>query len=274
MGSIIVCKYMMAERPYVIEKENLNIYSTEELCFYLIHHICDVDTTIINGKLASWLEDEIKAVRLAGVLKQQIAGKTPVMKMIEMLLVELAYSTKEEIQQIVYKQTLPITPAKEAENLGNLFLQQEKFEKAVKAFRKSLRYRKQEREDEITEALIYEKIAIAYARLFMYNEAAESFALSYMKNPLPQTMELYHATIEMGAEEVSGMEAAGYESSRVFYNQKSSLEQKIIDNTYKNIIEKMSSIHDLKNQEKENAYREALDALVLELIDASKKQLS
>ena len=49
----------MAAKPYEIEKERLKVYSTEELCFYLKHHIYDVDNTIINGKLATWLRDEI-----------------------------------------------------------------------------------------------------------------------------------------------------------------------------------------------------------------------
>lgn len=273
MGSIIICKYMMAKKPFVIDKENLNIYSTEELCFYLTHHIYDIDNTIINGKLATWLDEEIGAGRVAGVLNQQIAARTPIIKMLEMLLVELDYLSKDDIQKIVYKQALPITPAQEAENLGNLFLQQEKFEKAVKAFRKNLRYRKQEREDDIGEAVVYEKIGIAYARLFLYDEAAESFALSYMKNPLPKALELYQATIQMGAAEVPGMRDSAYESTREFNYQKNSLEQKIIDNTYKEIVTKVGEIHDLKSQEKEEEYHKALDGLILEIKENAKKQL-
>lgn len=274
MGNVIICKYMTAKSPYVIEKENLKIYSTEELCFYLTHHIYDIDNTIINGKLANWLQDEIGAVRTAGVLNQQIAGRTPIIKMLEMLLLEFDYLSKDDIHKIVYKQALPITPAQEAENLGNLFLQQGKFEKAVKAFRKNLRYRKQEREDDIGEAVIYEKIGIAYARLFLYNEAAESFALSYMKNPVSRTMELYKATVELGAEEVSRMTEAGLDNVRMFYNNKNSLEQKIIDNTYKEIVAKVNDIHELKANDKELEYHQGLEALINEIKEDAKKQLS
>lgn len=273
MGNVIICKYMMAKKPFVIEKENLNIYSTEELLFYLTHHIYDVDNTIINGKLANWLEQEIGAVRTAGILNQQIAGRTPVIKMLEMLLLEFEYLSKDDINKIIYKQALPITPAQEAENLGNLFLQQEKYEKAVKAFRKNLRYRKQEREDDIGEAVIYEKIGIAYARLFLYNEAAESFALSYMKNPVSRTMELYKNTLDLGAEEVPGMSEAGLDNVRMFYGNRNSLEQKIIDNTYKDIASKVNEMHELQENGKEMEYHKALKALVEEIKEDAKKQL-
>lgn len=273
MGDVIICKYMMAKKPFVIEKENLNIYSTEELCFYLTHHIYDVDNTIINGKLATWLQEEIGAVRTSGILNQQIAGRTPIIKMMEMLLLDFDYLSKDDISKIIYKQALPITPAQEAENLGNMFLQQGKFEKAVKAFRKNLRYRKQEREDDIGEAVIYEKIGIAYARLFLYNEAAESFALSYMKNPISRTMELYKSTVELGAEEVPGMTEAGLDNVRMFYNNKNSLEQKIIDNTYKDIVAKVNDIHELKEEGKEIEYQENLKALIDEIKEDAKKQL-
>ena len=274
MGNVIICKYMMAKQPFVIEKENLNIYSTEELCFYLTHHIYDVDNTIINGRLATWLSEEIGATRTAGILNQQIAGRTPIIKMMEMLLVELDYLSKDDINKIIYKQALPITPAQEAENLGNLFLQQGKYEKAVKAFRKNLRYRKQEREDDIGEAVIYEKIGIAYARLFLYDEAAESFALSYMKNPISRTMELYKATLELGAKEVSGMNESGLDNVRMFYGNRNTLEQKIIDNTYKDIAAKISSMHELKEQGKDHEYQEKLKILINEIKENSRKELT
>lgn len=273
MGSVTICKYLSAKNPYLIAKEDLRIYSTEELCFYFVHHIYDVDSTVINGNLANWLKYEIGAVRLSGILNQQIAAKTPVLKMLEMILVDLDYLSKEEIHRIVYKQTLPITPAQEAENLGNLFLQQEKFEKAVKAFRKAIRYRKQERLDELTEAALYEKLGIAYARLFLYNDAAEAFALSYMKNPLKRTKELYSATIEMGANPVDGMEESGFNNVREYYNQKNSLEQRIIDNTYKSIVDKLSNIDKLKADGDEAAYRVALDDMIAEIKEKAKKQM-
>ena len=181
MGNIIICRYAMAAKPYEIEKERLKIYSTEELCFYLKHHIYDVDNTIINGKLATWLGEEIGAVHTAGVLNQEIMAKAPVIKMLETILLELDYLSKEEVHKIVFKQALPLTPAEEAENLGNLFLKQDKFENAVKAFRKALRYRRQEKGNEAAESELYEKIGIAYARLYLYDEAAESFSPGFRR---------------------------------------------------------------------------------------------
>lgn len=274
MGSVIICKYIMAKKPYVIEKENLKLYSTEELCFYLTHHIYEIDNTIINGKLASWLNDEVRATRVAGILNQQIAARTPILKMLETILTECDYLPKEDIQKIIYKQALPITPSQEAENLGNLFLQQEKFEKAVKAYRKTLRYRKQEREDQVGAAEIYEKIGIAYGRMFLYDEAAESFALSYLMNPVQKTLEMYYATIEMGGQEVEEMSETGFDSVKEFYNQTKSLEQKIVDNTYKELAARVSDIHDLKLNEKEREYEQALDKLVNELKENAKGQLT
>ena len=273
MGSIIICRYAMAKKPYYIEKEKLKIYSTEELCFYLTHHIYDVDNTIINGKLATWLEEEIGAARTAGVLNQQIMAKTPVIKMLETILLELDYLSKEEVYKILFKQALPLTPSEEAENLGNLFLKQEKFENAVKAYRKALRYRKQERTDEAGEAEIYEKIGIAFARMFLYNEAAESFSLSYMKNPLQRVRAFYAAAVEMGAEPVEAMEGEAAESTADYRSAKRSLETSVNEKIYKDIASEMDEIHEFKSNHKEAEYKAALDAAIMELKDISKKQL-
>lgn len=273
MGNIIICRYAMAAKPYEIEKERLKIYSTEELCFYLKHHIYDVDNTIINGKLATWLGEEIGAVHTAGVLNQEIMAKAPVIKMLETILLELDYLSKEEVHKIVFRQALPLTPAEEAENLGNLFLKQDKFENAVKAFRKALRYRRQEKGNEAAESEIYEKIGIAYARLYLYDEAAESFSLSYLKNPRQKVRELYAASVEMGAQKVPVMEEAAAGNPVEYQSARRNLEDAVNDRIYKGFARKMDEIRSWKSSGKEAEYKAALDALIAEIKDISRKQM-
>ena len=54
-----LCLQAQAKRPYFIENIRTEIYSLEELCFYLYHNVCLIDETIMNEKLCDWIRDEL-----------------------------------------------------------------------------------------------------------------------------------------------------------------------------------------------------------------------
>ena len=49
--SYILCKTKRSEIPFYIENISVNIYSIEELCFYLYHNIYVVDESILNEQM-------------------------------------------------------------------------------------------------------------------------------------------------------------------------------------------------------------------------------
>ena len=58
MSGYILCQTKKAQRPYFIENISMNIYSIEELCYYLYHNLYLADHTVFNEELCSWLRDE------------------------------------------------------------------------------------------------------------------------------------------------------------------------------------------------------------------------
>ena len=54
-----LCLLGQAKTPYFIENIRTNIYSLEELCFYLYNNVCLIDDSIINEGLCDWLRDEL-----------------------------------------------------------------------------------------------------------------------------------------------------------------------------------------------------------------------
>ena len=47
-----------------IENISTNIYSIEELCYYLYHNIYLLDETIINEHLCDWIKNELGLLKL------------------------------------------------------------------------------------------------------------------------------------------------------------------------------------------------------------------
>ena len=65
MSGYILCQVKRARLPYYIENISTNIYSIEELCFYLYHNIYLLDSTILNEELCFWIRDELGLKKLA-----------------------------------------------------------------------------------------------------------------------------------------------------------------------------------------------------------------
>ena len=59
MSGYILCQVKRAKNPYYISNISTNIYSIEELCYYLYHNIYLLDETIINEQLLVWMKEEL-----------------------------------------------------------------------------------------------------------------------------------------------------------------------------------------------------------------------
>ena len=51
---------------------NTNIYSLEELCYFLYHNLYLVDSSVINENLCTWISEELDLPRLAAKLRPHL----------------------------------------------------------------------------------------------------------------------------------------------------------------------------------------------------------
>ena len=51
VSGYILCQTKRAKLPYFIENISTNVYSIEELCYYLYHNLYLIDQTIMNEGL-------------------------------------------------------------------------------------------------------------------------------------------------------------------------------------------------------------------------------
>ena len=70
-----LCLLPQAKKPYYIENIRMNIYSLEELCFYLYNNACLIDESLLNERLLDWLRDELGLTRLYRQLYDQLEKK-------------------------------------------------------------------------------------------------------------------------------------------------------------------------------------------------------
>lgn len=53
MGELILCSHPIAAMPYYIDNISLNVYSLEELCYYIENHLYLIEADFMSGNSVS-----------------------------------------------------------------------------------------------------------------------------------------------------------------------------------------------------------------------------
>ena len=110
MGELILCRQPMAATPFYIENASLNIYSLEELCYYIYHNTETLDPMLISDELLDWIDQELSFTALSERLRTQKRSGMPFHVQIETILSSCGYLTPAEIRDTVHDIMLFIIP--------------------------------------------------------------------------------------------------------------------------------------------------------------------
>lgn len=218
MSGYILCQVKRAKLPYYIENISTNIYSIEELCFYLYHNIYLLDATIINEELCFWLRDELGLKKLAQKLYSLLDDEVKVGDFILPIFKEINYLSLEEFRKLNQQiQKLAQEPSVLRQKLkGDYLMEHGKYVNAIKVYQKAL-HEKQEKKSGEDDQLggqfiggIYHNMGCAYARLFQMEEAIACYSQAYehLRTMASIKSYLYAVYMEKGTEafEAKGME--------------------------------------------------------------------
>ena len=144
MGSYILCPVKRAENPYYIESIGLNIYSIEELCYYICQNLPLLDATILNERLAEWFKEELKLRRLAQKLLQLVQKEFTLGEFILPVLREINYLSNTEFRDLELKvKGLEEQPSPVRLKLkGDALVSHEKYIKAIEVYTATMALRK------------------------------------------------------------------------------------------------------------------------------------
>lgn len=79
-GRIDLCNRKETDVPYYLEQNMINIYSLEELNWYILNHTEYLDDSFVSEDLISWIAEELKDRELAGQLKEAVRKKMTLAK--------------------------------------------------------------------------------------------------------------------------------------------------------------------------------------------------
>ena len=74
MGELILCSHPIAAMPYYIDNISLNVYSLEELCYYIENHLYLIEADFMSEELCLWIGQELDEKDLAQSLRSVLLG--------------------------------------------------------------------------------------------------------------------------------------------------------------------------------------------------------
>ena len=77
MGELILCKRPIAAIPYYLEGASINVYSLEELSYFLYHHTYQIPQDFMSVELCHWIGKELHIPELEQQLLEMLKENVP-----------------------------------------------------------------------------------------------------------------------------------------------------------------------------------------------------
>jgi tetratricopeptide (TPR) repeat protein len=193
MSSYILCQTKKADVPYFIENISTNIYTIEELCYYLYHNLYLLDQTIFSEELCSWIGEELNLPNLAAKLHPRMGKFAAAEDILYPIFKEINYLTYDELKElnnrlvVLNEEPLEIREKKK----GDAFMKNEMYVHAISVYQKLLQTEDLEEIREGITASIYHNLGCAYSYLFQMEKALECFHEAYQMSHTPFDLRSY-----------------------------------------------------------------------------------
>ena len=203
MSGYILCQTKKAEHPYFVESISTNIYTIEELCYYLYHNLYLVDQTIINEDLCKWLAEELELTQLASKLRQAMEREAGAEEILYPVFKEINYLTYEELKALngrlteLNKESTAIRKKRK----GDALVENGMYVNAIRVYQKLLDQTDFSKERDGLEVRIMYNLGCAYSYLFQMDKAIECFRRAYEGGRSTEALETYLTAFSMSYSE-------------------------------------------------------------------------
>lgn len=184
MGELLICNEPIAALPYYIEGIAWNVYSLEELCYYIENNTYLLEKDFMTEELCTWIGKEVNNLKLAERLRDIMRMDGRLSEFVLALLVECGYCPKDTIKEIV-------TLLREMEEKSDFecnkvradrLMEREKFLSSIYEYKRLLDSDEAGEQSKELIGNIWHNLGTAYARLFLFGEASHCYEKAYKYN--------------------------------------------------------------------------------------------
>lgn len=195
MGQIILGTGRQAGKPYFVEKFYVNLYSVEELCYLLVEKAEMLDPEIMRRDLVQWLDEQCGLNQLAHALYSLLNqnGSTAafagiILEYVNLYPADVVFRTEE-----IIRNNEDLSPWERQKAKADYMLLHGRFYGALKQYH-SLLTQVPETNRPLRSQVLH-NMGVAYAKLFMFRQAADRFLQAYEADGVEDSLALYLASV-------------------------------------------------------------------------------
>lgn len=190
MGELILCKQPIAAIPFYMEGASVNLYSLEELSYFLYHHVYQIKHDFMSVELCRWIGTECGCGMLERQLMEMLKENVPLHIFAGHILSYTGYLTPGEIKETLATiRTFENKSDAECRKIyGDQLMDQKAYMGAIRVYEEILRKDQTINQAQQFTGDIWHNLGSAYARLFFFQEAARCYELAYQKNRKDATL--------------------------------------------------------------------------------------
>lgn len=206
MRESLICIGKIGKKGYYFEETGIQIFSYEELCYYLKRHMICYIHTLPDEDLLVYLRDELGLDKLYRQLIRLMDPEKDQMKYFSTLFREGHYFNEDEIRDILdeYRGLMNAPVYLQKKWMGDLLVISGRAARAIECYKAALAESEVSREDT---GRIYHNKGIAEAKLFRFENAKIDFIKAYQHLGEETSLFYYYAITAL----LEGIEAAGEE---------------------------------------------------------------
>lgn len=177
MGLVMICKYPRTKTPLFAEQAGVNLYSLEELSYFLYYNIALVDGRFFDERLCRWLFEEVGCERLAEEIRKGIASGADGKKMVSAVVKESGLFSMQEIRELEERMER-LGTLKEQERLkirADELLKNHNEWAAIEEYRHILKMHQNTSLGTAFYGAVWNNLGVCYARQFLFEQAAKCF---------------------------------------------------------------------------------------------------
>lgn len=178
MSGLRLCS-KMTQQPYYIEQLDINIYSIEEMAYYLYNNVYLVDRSFFNTNLINYIRNECVMPELAGRIEKGLKFGETYAGLVMMVAEASGYYDREELDELEYiLDKIGNKPVDERMALrAEIFMKKGKYSKAQEIYKKLMVKYSRHINMEIMPR-VWKNLGVISVKRFDYKEAVRCFEMS------------------------------------------------------------------------------------------------
>ena len=199
-SEMYLCLGALSTTPYFLSGLGVNIYSMDELCYYLCVNAYILDNDLIDVRLCDYMRDNLDMAPLAAKLRKMIKEGKTLGEMVTTILVDTKYCNDEEIARIkqVLVDNASLSFAAKRKVRGDNLLCANKYPRAIEEYQYVLSVLNKEEEPELYSSILH-NVGCAYALMFLLDKAADYFKQAYEIDESRESLVLYLVCLRLTA---------------------------------------------------------------------------